>query len=107
MGSGKAESRLRGQCCEKYYETRNGEFRHSLVMNPLVPAQGFDYDVAMPIREVCAMKARALLSIPRNLCKRLLHKFLIGPRLGEGAHIFQISRRKAFCAGEGLPQVGG
>jgi len=42
---------------------------------------------------------------PRQLCKHLLHKFRIRPRLGKSAHVFEIARRKPLHLREGRAQV--
>ena len=44
---------------------------------------------------------------PRQLCSSLLHKFRLGPGLGHGAHVFEITRRKAFHLREGVAQIVG
>ena len=43
--------------------------------------------------------------IPGQLCKHLLHKWLVRPRLGKGAHVFEITRRKPLHLREGRAQV--
>jgi hypothetical protein len=42
---------------------------------------------------------------PGQLCNDLLHKLLVGVRLSESSHIFQVSRLKSPHSGERFPLV--
>ena len=42
---------------------------------------------------------------PRQLCSNLLHKFLLGPDLGEAPHILEVAGREAFHVGKRALQV--
>ena len=42
---------------------------------------------------------------PRQLCSNLLHKFLVGPDLGETPHILEVAGREAFHVGKLVLQV--
>ena len=42
---------------------------------------------------------------PRNLCNSLLHKFFLGPSLGESSHVLEIAGRKALHLREGFLQI--
>ena len=42
---------------------------------------------------------------PRNLCSSLLHKFALGPRSGEGAHVLEVAGRESPHVQERLAEV--
>ncbi len=42
---------------------------------------------------------------PRQLCSNLLHKFIVGPDLGEAAHVLEVTRGEALHIGKLALQI--
>src|SRR5258707_15037157 len=64
-------------------------------------------DVPLAFNRVLDLIEKRNIVIPGYLCKRHLHKLLVGIGFGEGTHVFEIAWRESLHVRKGCTKVSG